>query len=1036
MRGNVPMCQCANVPISCAVKKVSKVIGARVHKFIGTLTHFRIGTLAHWRIGTLLIILLLTGCSTKKNTKGSRFYHAMTTRYNVYFNGNEAYKSGCKAIEKGNKDNYMEMLPLYPIGNKSTVGTGSGDFERAIEKSQKAIAVHSIKRKPPRKPGKRYTPEYKQWLARREFNPFLHNAWMLMGKAQFQKGDFPEAAATFSYIARLYAGQPKITANARIWLAQCYTQMGWYYDAEDVLQKVNNDSLPATLAPAYSRTYGHYLLGSQRYREAIPHLLTTIKNEKNKRQKSREYFLLGQLYQLLQDPAKAYQAYGKVIKLSPPYEMELNARIRQTECFSYGELSNPAQVKKATDKLYRMTRSDKNKEYLDQIHYALGNIYLSAKDTAQAIKEYHLGVEKSTRGGVEKGILQLTLGNLCWQMGRYAEAQTAYADATGLLDKTHPEYEELTRRSEVLDELVPFATAVELQDSLQHLASLDSAARMVVIDTLIARVIQKEEEEKRLAKEAERDAMREAVAAENAANAPQRPTTTQPTVPTGDNSWYFYNSQLVTQGKADFQRLWGRRKLEDNWRRRNKTVVSLDDFDPVNYDEPTAEGDSIGNGGTQDENISGDGESLQPAAPGSELAADTTAIDEKNPLFYLQQIPLTEEAMAASNEILSDGLFNMGMIYKDKLEDFPRAEHSFGRLIHDFPDFAQLDEAYYNLFLMLGRMERMADANLYKQQLIERFPDSKYAKTLSDPDFAYNAVYGKHLEDSLYADTYKKYQAGEYNRVVTNAELSAKKYPMGQHRPKFMFLHAVSALQRGDQKQFLSELKELVQQYPENEITDLAAHILKGVQEGRLLSEGSVSFGSIWSRRNADIASDSTRTGGMDSIPEFSAERNTPFVFVLAYEEGKVNENQLLYEVARYNFSSFMVKNFDLAFSHDRGIGRLVISSFANYDEAQYYQRQLYADPHMNERLSGMRAILISQANYELLNQFYSFDDYDTFYQRTFNPLPAGTDEDLPIDGSTLDEPLQNLPPVDENATEDEDEGEEIDDTGGSFYVY
>ena len=133
MRGNVPMCQCANVPISCAVKKVSKVIGARVHKFIGTLTHFRIGTLAHWRIGTLLIILLLTGCSTKKNTKGSRFYHAMTTRYNVYFNGNEAYKSGCKAIEKGNKDNYMEMLPLYPIGNKSTVGTGSGDFERAIE---------------------------------------------------------------------------------------------------------------------------------------------------------------------------------------------------------------------------------------------------------------------------------------------------------------------------------------------------------------------------------------------------------------------------------------------------------------------------------------------------------------------------------------------------------------------------------------------------------------------------------------------------------------------------------------------------------------------------------------------------------------------------------------------------------------------------------------------------------------------------------------------------------------------------------------
>ena len=123
----------------------------------------------------------------------------------------------------------------------------------------------------------------------------------------------------------------------------------------------------------------------------------------------------------------------------------------------------------------------------------------------------------------------------------------------------------------------------------------------------------------------------------------------------------------------------------------------------------------------------------------------------------------------------------------------------------------------------------------------------------------------------------------------------------------------------------------------------------------------------------------------MDSTHVFTAERNTPYLFILAYEEGKVNENQLLYEVARYNFSSFMVKNFDLSFSHDRGIGRLVIRSFANYEEAQYYQRQLYADPHMNERLSGMRAVLISETNYELLNQFYSFDDYDVFYKKTLS---------------------------------------------------
>ena len=469
-------------------------------------------------------------------------------------------------------------------------------------------------------------------------------------------------------------------------------------------------------------------------------------------------------------------------------------------------------------------------------------------------------------------------------------------------------------------------------------------------------------------------------------------------------------------------------------------MVALDDFEPVNYDEALpAQGDAAGD---DNKDAAGDDATfpIQGDAAGnkendSQLPADTTstaAIDEKNPIFYLQQIPLTEEAMAASNEILSDGLFNMGMIFKDRMENFSRAEHSLGRLVHNFPDFGQLDVAYYNLYLMLGRMDRMADANIYKQELIDRFPDSKYAKMLADPDFAYIAVHGKHLEDSLYANTYKEYMAGNYKQVVANAEYSFNKYPMGQHRPKFMFLHAVSALQVGDQKQFLAELKELVQQYPENEITDLAAHILKGVQEGRLLAEGSISFGSIWSRRNAEDRTDSTRIAGMDSTHVFTAERNTPYLFILAYEEGKVNENQLLYEVARYNFSSFMVKNFDLSFSHDRGIGRLVIRSFANYEEAQYYQRQLYADPHMNERLSGMRAVLISETNYELLNQFYSFDDYDVFYKKTFDPYP--TEEEVPIDGSTLDEPLLNLPPVDETAPAEEDEGEEIQQSPGTNY--
>ena len=378
--------------------------------------------------GILVTLMLVAGCSTRKNTAGTRFYHALTTRYNVYFNGNEAYKAGLQAQQQGNKDNYMEMLPLYPIGNKETTGIGTSDYERAIEKAQKAIRQHSIKRRPIRKPGRAYTDEYKKWLARREFNPFIHRAWLLLGKAQYQRGDFPAAASTFSYIVRLYDGQTNITSEALIWLSRCYSALGWQYDAEDALNRVNNDSLPLSLAVPYASATGNYLLGSQRYKEAIPHLEKTAKNEKNKQQKARCYYLLGQTYQLLQQPEQAYQSYSKVIRLNPPYELALSARIRQTEVMP------TANSRKITGKLLRLSKDEKNEEYLDQIYYALGNVYLAGKDTAQALSAYHKGIEKSTRNGVEKGILQLTLGNLYWQQARYAEAQKAYAEAIGLID--------------------------------------------------------------------------------------------------------------------------------------------------------------------------------------------------------------------------------------------------------------------------------------------------------------------------------------------------------------------------------------------------------------------------------------------------------------------------------------------------------------------------------------------------------------------------------------------------------------------------
>lgn len=984
--------------------------------------------------GILATVMLVAGCSTRKNTAGTRFYHALTTRYNVYFNGNEAYKAGLMAQQQGNKDNYMEMLPLYPISNKETTGIGTSDFERAIEKAQKAIRQHSIKRRPIRKPGRAYTAEYKKWLAQREFNPYIHRAWMLLGKAQYQKGDFPEAAATFSYVVRLYDGQTNITSEALIWLSRCYSALGWTYDAEDALNRVNNDSLPPSLAVPYASATGSFLLGSRRYREAIPHLEKTAKNEKNKLQKARLYYLLGQTHQLLQQPEQAYQAYSKTIRLNPPYELALSARIRQTEVMPAANSS------KVGGKLLRLSRDDKNEEYLDQIFYALGNVYLAEKDTAQALSAYHRGIEKSKRNGVEKGVLHLTLGNIYWQQARYAEAQKAYAEAIGLIDKAHREYELATTRSEIMDELVPFTTAIQLQDSLQHLAAMPEAERLAVIKNIITQVKAQEEAERKAAQEAEREAQRLQMREEVEINLPTAPNPQLSILNSQLPQWYFYNPQLVEQGKAEFQRLWGRRKLEDNWRRKNKTVVALDDFEEIDYNEeevdtlpppPPSGGLLLG----QEEN--GDSTAVRNGSRSDGAGvSDSVANDRHSVEYYLVQIPLTEEAMRSSNGLLSEALFGAGMVFKDRMQEFARAEALFVRLVQGFPEFTQLDEVYYQLFLTELAMDYYGDrtalqrAEKYKADLIARFPRSRYAKTLADPDFAENAVHGKQREDSLYIRAYEHFLQGDTATVRAAAHVSAEIYPLGHHRPKFIFLDAVTRLQGGDTAQFLAALKILVQQYPQNEITDLAAHILKSVQEGRLLAQDSHTFGSIWQRRNAELSDagsllgDSTKTAAVlppDST--FSTERDVPFLFILAYEQGKVNENMLLFEVARYNFSTFLVKNFDLAFAHERGIGMLHVRPFSNYDEALQYFRRLYANPEMAARLSGLRAVLISETNYEQLIKQYSFDDYDAFYRTHFSSIPEPE-----LKGYTLDEPLLNLPTEEEERQKEENQSAEDDD--------
>ncbi len=959
----------------------------------------------------------------KKNTATNRLYHSLTARYNIYYNGSQAFIDGNLEKEKGNKDNFTEMLPLYMVGNKQSREIGKGQYDRAIEKSEKAIRLHSIKSKPEWKSNKRKSARDREWLGRKEYNPFIWRAWMMLGKAQFQKGAFDEAAATFSYMMRLYQTQPVQSGLAKAWLAKCYTELDWLYDAEDVIRNMSRDSMDFRTVKDWDYTYADYYIHVGDYEKAVPYLKKVIKHERRSVQRAREWFLMGQIQNRLGHRDEAYKAFRKVVGCHPPYEMEFNARIAQTEVMASSD------GRKMISRLKRMAISDNNQEYLDQVYYALGNIYMIQRDTLQAISAYEKGNKKSVRNGVEKGVLLLTLGNLYWEMEKFSDAHRCYGEAIGLLDRDRSDYEELSYRSKVLDELVPHTEAIHLQDSLLALSEMPEAERLEAIDRVIEALKQKEKEEREAQLDAEAEELQSQMQQGDVDAPTLTHTPTAPTLPTsqGNGQWYFYNPIAVSQGKNTFQQQWGRRENKDNWQRINVTVVRTqepeesEDAEDQDSQEST---DSLAFGGLpEDPTQTGDSNATEE----SPAVEDSTASDPHERAYYLAQIPFTEDQKAASHAIIQDGLFHAGIIFKDKLDNLALGERHLRRLTDNYENYEHLDEAWYHLFLLYSRRGDTTMADFCLSKLKDKYAESEWTVLLTDPYYVENARFGEHIEDSLYAATYDGFKNDRYEMVKANAKVSETRFPQGENRDKFLFIEGLSLLNEGDGDGCITRLKEVVERFPDSEVSEMAGMIIKGVNEGRRLHGGKFDIGDVWSRRDITLTADSTRQDTLDARTDQS------FLFILAYQPDSVdvNENQLLYNMARYNFTNFLVRNFDIQIDEDHGLRRMLIRGFLSYDEALQYARQLYADETMSQQVKDCRSLIISESNLPLLGTTYSYEDYLKFYEDTFIPLKISEEQLLTIpEGFVMPDPEDvGGPPTDEETptqTEEEEEEDEL----------
>lgn len=914
----------------------------------------------------------------------SRQWQAFNTRYNVYFNGSEHYNEQLKAMENNYEDDYTRTLLTHPAEARADnkLPQPSGDFKRTIEKMQKAIQLHSITKKPAKRTN---SAKDKAFRARDEFNPFLHNAWLMMGRAQYLNGDFLGAASTFLYISRHFTWMPNVVTEARLWQARCYCALDWLYEAENVLRLVKEKDLTSkSLRHLYNLVRADYFVRAEEYEQAITPLREAAKGASGS-QKNRLWFLLGQVYSQLGRRQLAYEAFKKAGSgASTPYRTKFNARIRQSEVYA------GTNIRKEVNSLKAMTKYERNKEYLDQIYYAIGNLYLSRGDTAEAKKNYLIAVEKSTRNGIDKAMAQLALGNIYFKEGDYVKAQPCYSEAVPQLPDNYPDYKTLRLRSDVLDELAVYAGNVHLQDSLLTLSKMSPEEQEAVCKKLVEELIKREKEAEEAAKKEEYLASQQGNSSPMDKNSPSTPGMTM----NSDKSWYFYNTMTKNAGKTEFQRKWGARKLEDDWRRRNKATFSLDDEEETESDEEalTAENDSV---------------------PAADKEMMEKANDPHNVEYYLKQIPSTPEEIQTANDVIQEGLYNMGIILKDKLEDFPAAREEFNALDTRYPDNIYRLDVYYNMYLMAVRENNVALAEQWRQKILTEFPDSPYGQAMLDPNYFDNLRRMHQVQENMYAQAYSAYLSDNNEEVHELTKKMETDYPLSPILPKFVFIDALSYLTEKDYTLFQDRLTELLKKWPDTDMTDMASAIVKGLKEGKTPNAGlSNSRGMIWDIR----LSDSEEPTNPDGEPaNFERDPNSPQYLVLAFPRDEVNANQVLYDVARFNFSSFMVKDFDLEQMSFSNIGLLIVKGFANLRELEHY-RTIMEQSDLDLPPS-VRPIMISQHNFEvLLKGGRSFEEYFRFEEEAET---EHTEEEILGPGKTMPKPDDVAP--DENAEETEE---------------
>jgi tetratricopeptide (TPR) repeat protein len=843
----------------------------------------------------------------------------MTARYNIYFNGYEAFKAGLVKISRGYQDDFAEILKVFEYSDPSTASLCSSDMERAIQKASKLISLKSITAKPEFKESHELTEKDKKFIETKEFNKWVDDSYLLIGKARFYKHEYSDATAIFNYCIT-DANDPEIKKEAAIWLARIYNETGNYPESLRLLNGMEiNTDFSKVFKSMYYTTLADLFIKQKRYPEAIDPLEKAVLLVSGKRPRYRLTYLLAQLYEKTGDAAKAISLYRAVVKLNPPYDVEFNAQINIAGVFDVNS-GNPQEI---TRKLQKMLNDSKNKEYLDQIYFAFGNIAMKEGNESDALKYFRKSASSPSQNQNQKGRSYLALAGHYFRKPDYMKAGVYYDSAIFFLDQKYPDYLAIKTKSQGLNSLVSQLTIIQREDSLQRVAKMPEQGRNALIASIIAKIV-KDKSEGKNADNADKYNLGQYYENERRfqGNIDQ------------EGKWYFYNQTALTFGRTEFRKRWGDRKFEDNWRRSNKTRVSNTQFTTNSTDNA------------------------------QQHVTDTmaAALDFMKPAFYIKNLPLSDSMLMVSNERIGTALINAGKVYAEQIPDLAKATESLESLIARYPSSDLVPESLYLLYNI--NKGNSLKSETYRQRLLQKYPDNEFAKILSDPAYYEKKLAELKQAEQTYNDAYTAYKNEKFNDAITACDDAIKKYPQNELVPKFLLLKAYSVARISDEKAFREQLNNLIKTWPQSAESKRASEVLvflnlktpelKVEEEKKIATE-------IYS----------------------AADTTLKHVYVLIISDPGFNMNQASFDVISYNIDNYTNKNYKTEGSIvDNKFIQIVVSGFSNFSQAMNYYKSFIIEKNIrNPKGAKMSSFLISSENLKVYITDKNPDRYLLFFK-------------------------------------------------------